>query len=62
MNHIPFAEFLERFPCILGEGAIIERLRRNGGLDLDPYLVNSDSFMKSRNVRPWKPSVGSTWT
>ena len=41
MNHIPFAEFLERFPCILGEGAVIERLRRNGGLDLDPYLVNS---------------------
>jgi homocysteine S-methyltransferase len=41
MNHIPFAEFLERFPCILGEGAVIERLRRNSGLELDPYLVNS---------------------
>jgi homocysteine S-methyltransferase len=41
MNHIAFAEFLERFPCILGEGAVIERLRRNSGLELDPYLVNS---------------------
>jgi homocysteine S-methyltransferase len=41
MNHIPFAEFLERFPCILGEGAVIERLRRNSGLELDPYLANS---------------------
>lgn len=41
MNHIPFAEFLARFPCILGEGAVIERLRRNSGLELDPYLVNS---------------------
>ena len=41
MNHLPFAEFLERFPCILGEGAVIERLRRNGNLELDPHLVNS---------------------
>lgn len=41
MNPIPFAKFLERFPCILGEGAVIERLRRNSGLELDPYLVNS---------------------
>jgi hypothetical protein len=40
MNPIPFAEFLERFPCILGEGAVIERLRRNSDLDLDPYLIN----------------------
>ena len=41
MNPIPCAKFLERFPCILGEGAVIERLRRNSGLELDPYLVNS---------------------
>src|SRR6266568_446498 len=40
MNHISFAEFLEKSPCILGEGAVIERLRRND-LELDPYLVNS---------------------
>ena len=36
-----FAEFLENTPCILGEGAVIERLRRNSTLELDPYLVNS---------------------
>ena len=41
MNHISFAEFLESAPCILGEGAVIERLRRNNDLELDPYLVNS---------------------
>jgi homocysteine S-methyltransferase len=41
MNRIPFAEFLESAPCILGEGAVIERLRRCVGLELDPFLVNS---------------------
>jgi homocysteine S-methyltransferase len=41
MNHSSFEEFLENSPCILGEGAVIERLRRNGDLELDPYLVNS---------------------
>jgi homocysteine S-methyltransferase len=41
MNHIQFAKFLESFACILGEGAVIERLRRNSDLELDPFLVNS---------------------
>jgi homocysteine S-methyltransferase len=41
MSNIPFAQFLKNFPCILGEGAVIERLRRNSALELDPYLVNS---------------------
>jgi homocysteine S-methyltransferase len=41
MNRTPFPEFLERFPCILGEGAVIERLRRNNGFELDPHIVNS---------------------
>jgi homocysteine S-methyltransferase len=41
MNSIPISEFLERSSCILGEGAVIERLRRNGDLELDPFLVNS---------------------
>ncbi|MFZ2949652.1 MAG: homocysteine S-methyltransferase family protein [Desulfuromonadaceae bacterium] len=41
MIHIPFAKFLENSPFILGEGAVIERLRRSGDLELDPYLVNS---------------------
>lgn len=34
-------EFLRRHPCILGEGAVIERLRRRPGFALDPHLVNS---------------------
>lgn len=40
-NHMSFSEFIENAPCILGEGAVIERLRRNSGLELDPYLVNA---------------------
>lgn len=39
-DHISFSEFYDNVPCILGEGAVIERLRRYGGLELDPYLVN----------------------
>lgn len=38
---IPFPDFFEQQPCILGEGAVIERLRRNSGYDLDPDIVNS---------------------
>src|SRR5664279_3804946 len=41
MNKIPFIQLLKNSPCILGEGAVIERLRRNSDLELDPYLVNS---------------------
>jgi len=41
MNQITFAEYFASTHCILGEGAVIERLRRNNDLKLDPYLVNS---------------------
>lgn len=41
MNQTTFTKFLADSPCILGEGAVIERLRRDGVLKLDPYLVNS---------------------
>ncbi len=41
MARLPFAQFLDNTPCILGEGAVIERLRRNSELELDPFLVNS---------------------
>lgn len=36
-----FPELIERSPCILGEGAVIERLRRGGDFELDPHIVNS---------------------
>lgn len=36
-----FTAILDSSPCILGEGAIIERLRRHPDLELDPYLVNA---------------------
>jgi len=49
MNHIPFADFLERSPRILGEGAVIERLRRRGSLDLNPFLVNSAFIYEAAN-------------
>lgn len=41
MSQTSFAKLLESAPFILGEGAVIERLRRNGALELDPFLVNS---------------------
>ena len=41
MKPLPFAKFLEKSQCILGEGAVIERLRRNSEIDLDPHIVNS---------------------
>ena len=41
MTHLPFAEFFEKNQCILGEGAVIERLRRNSDIELDPHVVNS---------------------
>jgi len=41
MNPTPFLEFIEQNPCILSEGAVIERLRRDSDLDLDPYIVNA---------------------
>jgi len=41
MSQINFPEFLETSPCILGEGAVIERLRRDDTLELDSDLVNS---------------------
>ncbi|MGA9175729.1 MAG: homocysteine S-methyltransferase family protein, partial [Desulfobacterales bacterium] len=41
MNPTPFPRFFEQFPIILGEGAVIERLRRNTDFELDPFIVNS---------------------
>ncbi len=41
MKPCSFKDFLDNTPCILGEGAVIERLRRDANLELDPYLVNS---------------------
>jgi homocysteine S-methyltransferase len=41
MHPSAFTEFLDNSPFILGEGAVIERLRRRTDLELDPFLVNS---------------------
>jgi homocysteine S-methyltransferase len=41
MNRIPFSDLLDKSRCILGEGAVIERLRRSTGFELDPHVVNS---------------------
>jgi len=50
MKHLPFAEFFEKSKCILGEGAVIERLRRNSEFDLDPHIVNS-AFIYDKDKR-----------
>ncbi len=36
-----FTQLIDRSACILGEGAVIERLRRNPDIELDPEIVNS---------------------
>ena len=41
VNRTAFSEFFENYPSILGEGVVIERLRRNSDLELDPHIVNS---------------------
>ena len=41
MNPPPFPTLLAQAPCILGEGAVIERLRRETDFELDPQVVNS---------------------
>ncbi len=44
-----FVEFFNKSPCILGEGAVIERLRRSGELELDPFIVNAGFIYDSFN-------------
>jgi len=36
-----FPDILRQSPCVLGEGAVIERLRRDPRIELDPHVVNS---------------------
>jgi S-methylmethionine-dependent homocysteine/selenocysteine methylase len=38
---VTFQELLATSPVILGEGAVIERLRRSDGIQLDEHVVNS---------------------
>lgn len=41
MTPTAFPLFYKDSACILGEGAVIERLRRNSTFELDPHVVNS---------------------
>lgn len=40
-SRVSFPDLLEASPVILGEGAVIERLRRSAGIQLDEQVVNS---------------------
>jgi homocysteine S-methyltransferase len=48
MKDLPFTEFLKNAKCILGEGAVIERLRRDSKFELDPEIVNSGFIYDQR--------------
>jgi S-methylmethionine-dependent homocysteine/selenocysteine methylase len=50
MKHLPFQDFFEKSRCILGEGAVIERLRRNSEFELDLQIVNS-AFIYEKDKR-----------
>lgn len=41
MNTDTIEKFFADSPCILSEGAVIERIRRDGEFELDPHVVNS---------------------
>jgi homocysteine S-methyltransferase len=41
MTSTAFKMLYESSACFLGEGAVIERLRRNSDFELDPHVVNS---------------------
>jgi homocysteine S-methyltransferase len=56
MTHSSFLDLFASSPCILGEGAVIERLRRTSGLELDPHLVNS-AFIYSKAPRAALESI-----
>ena len=45
-----FSQMLQRYRVILGEGAVIERLRRDTEFELDPHVVNS-AFIYENNGR-----------
>lgn len=38
---MPFPETLRRYPLVLTEGAVIERLRRDGSFPLDPHVLHA---------------------
>ena len=38
---VSFKDFLATYPVILVEGAVIERLRRSAGVNLDEHVMNS---------------------
>ena len=42
MNTSTFLDFFHQTACMLGEGAVIERLRRDTAFELNPHVVNSD--------------------
>lgn len=56
INHTAFEILLNNSPFVLGEGAVIERLRRNKDLELDPYLVNS-AFIYDNAKRTFLESI-----
>jgi hypothetical protein len=62
MKPLPFPEFLDNAKCILGEGAVIERLRRNSEFELDPEIVNSAFIydQRRRNAPAYRLSGART--
>ena len=62
MNPTPFSDFLKQSKCILGEGAVIERLRRNPDCELDAHIVNSGFIYHATQRAALAAICGSTWT
>ncbi|MBW2177638.1 MAG: homocysteine S-methyltransferase family protein [Deltaproteobacteria bacterium] len=56
MHSTAFEDIFNQSTCILGEGALIERLRRNSHFELDPFIVNS-GFIYEESKRDFIASI-----
>jgi len=48
MGQVSIPQFIENAEVILGEGAVIERIKRESDQDLDPYIVNAGFIYDDR--------------
>ena len=51
MNQISIPQFIKKAEVILGEGAVIERIKRESDLELDPHIVNAAFIYNDKQCR-----------
>ena len=61
MNQLSFVGTYRTSPCILTEGAVVERLRREFHIPLDEDLIHAASIM-ILTVKSWQAFINNTLT